>query len=643
MSLCVYCHAIPYHALPSEDEDGLTHHTDLPALVRSSATCKLCELLLQAAYTTRSKIRQEAARWLKFERLPEGPELITELGPYCPGSQLFTSDDDASSRGRSEAKCTFVNNESIKPYLYGGWWSRPCAHTGTGTENLQLIGLGVRLGTSPRLENGEGNRSEQCYLRGTQLRVRALPGTPATTFIPGRARTVSSNSKLATRQMQSWLAECVSFHELCPVTITRLPSRVLHLKLTPHGWQIRLVESKGQFGKYAALSHCWGSVPLSTLTTHNLAERKRNVPIATLPATFRDAIELTQRLGLEYLWIDSLCIIQNDQSDWQSEAPRMSDVYGGAWITFSAAHADGCNTGLFGPMDREPPDVTPDNVSLGRLVQGNVGPFLVDSPNPLEHLILARCPLVYCTVYEYQGQRSELLISQDWMPASTRRSHMPYVSGGFGRPVDPVGKQHLLTRAWTLQERLLARRTLHFATDQIYWECNGCLSGEDGSQFDPMLYSMDMVIHGQRLSHSDCGHPTDGPGLSLTEGYAPFDQKSRGRWRGGWLKHIENYSGRKLTYESDKLDAVSGLAKQVATAVGDIYYAGLWKNHMIEDLCWRTYPVTEERMQVPQAHRYGRRLCTITAQSSYRAPSWSWACLNGDIRFMPVEYSRLVA
>ncbi|KAK5693166.1 hypothetical protein LTR97_010642 [Elasticomyces elasticus] len=88
---------------------------------------------------------------------------------------------------------------------------------------------------------------------------------------------------------------------------------------------------------------------------------------------------------------------------------------------------------------------------------------------------------------------------------------------------------------------------------------------------------------------------------------------------------------------------VSGLAKQVATATGDTYYAGLWKDHMIEDLCWRTYPVTEERMQVPQAHRYGRRLCTITAQSSYRAPSWSWASLNGDIRFMPVEYSRLVA
>ncbi|KAK3644724.1 hypothetical protein LTR22_015099 [Elasticomyces elasticus] len=124
---------------------------------------------------------------------------------------------------------------------------------------------------------------------------------------------------------------------------------------------------------------------------------------------------------------------------------------------------------------------------------------------------------------------------------------------------------------------------------------------------------MDMVIHGQRLSHSDCGHPTDGPGLSLTEGYAPFDQKSRGRWRGGWLKHIENYSGRKLTYESDKLDAVSGLAKQVATAVGDIYYAGLWKNHMIEDLCWRTYPVTEERMQVPQAHSAGSGWLKIKA------------------------------
>ncbi|KAK5675702.1 hypothetical protein LTS10_011802 [Elasticomyces elasticus] len=305
----------------------------------------------------------------------------------------------------------------------------------------------------------------------------------------------------------------------------------------------------------------------------------------------------------------------------------MSDVYSGAWITLSAAHSDGCNTGLFGPTDRAPPDQTPDNISLGRHVQGNVGPFLADLPNPPGHSILARCPLVYSTAYQYQGQRSDLLISQDWMPASTRRRLMPYISGGFGRPFDPLEKQHLLTRAWTLQERLLSRRMVHIAADQMYWECNECISGEDGSQFHPTLYSMDMVIHGQHLSHSECGHPTNGPGLSLIEGYAPFDQKSRGRWRGGWLKHIENYSSRKLTYESDKLVAVSGLAKQLATATGDIYYAGLWKNHIIEDLCWRTYPVEEERRQV----------------SGGFAHIWSWASLNGDIKFIPVEYLRLVS
>ncbi|KAK5699435.1 hypothetical protein LTR17_023245 [Elasticomyces elasticus] len=323
----------------------------------------------------------------------------------------------------------------------------------------------------------------------------------------------------------------------------------------------------------------------------------------------------------------------------------MSDVYSGAWITLSAAHSDGCNTGLFGPTDRAPPDQTPDNISLGRHVQGNVGPFLADLPNPPGHSILARCPLVYSTAYQYQGQRSDLLITQDWMPASTRRRLMPYVSGGFGRPFDPLEKQPLQTRAWTLQERLLSRRIVHFAADQMYWECNECMSGEDGSQSDPKLYSMEMVIQGQRLSHSDCGHPTDSPGLNLIEGYAPFDQTSRGRWRGGWLKHIENYSGRKLTYESDKVVAVAGLAKQLTTATGDVYFAGLWKNHMIEDLCWRTYPVTEERRQDSGgfAHMYGRRLCTITAQSSYRAPSWSWASLNGDIKFIPVEYTRLVA
>jgi len=422
-----------------------------------------------------------------------------------------------------------------------------------------------------------------------------------------------------------------------------LPTRLLQAWSSPSGLRVRLVDTEGMHGRYIALSHCWGQQRRITTTTENIAARRAGIDMTTLPATFRDAAQLTHDLGLNLLWIDSLCILQNDRADWERESPRMAEVYSSAYITLSASHSDSSETGLFGPTTRPAPDQTPDNISLGRFVQGNVGPFLADLSTPPGFSALARCELVYATTYHYKGQRSDLLISNDWMPASTRRNPTPYISGGFGRPFDPLEKQHLQSRAWTLQERLLSFRMLHFAADQMYWECNECMTGEDGSAYSPDWYNMDLLLRGQRLPHSECGQLY--AGLSLIEGYAPFDKSQRGRWRGGWLKHVEDYSGRSLTYESDRLVAMAGLAKQIAAETGDTYYAGLWRGHIIEDLCWRAYPVEEERRQVLGgfAHVYGKRLCRITAASSCRAPSWSWASLNGNVKFLPIDYSRLVA
>ncbi|KAK3068678.1 hypothetical protein LTR53_013565 [Teratosphaeriaceae sp. CCFEE 6253] len=422
-----------------------------------------------------------------------------------------------------------------------------------------------------------------------------------------------------------------------------LPTRVLQVSSSSRGLAVRLLDTRGRTGKYTALSHCWGQQTPFITTTVNIAARKVDIPISALPTTFRDAVELTHRLDLQYLWIDSLCIVQDDRVDWQREAPRMAEVYSGAWVMFSASHSDGSHTGLYGPTDRPLPDQTPDNISLGRFVEGNVGPFLADNAGQPGLSILARCPLVYVSSYSYRGSRSDLLISKDWMPTSTCDNPTQYISGGFGRPFDPLEIAHLQSRAWTLQERLLSKRIIHFAADQMYWECGTCMVGEDGSQFSPEWFNMDMILYGQDLPHSETGQAF--PGLNLIEGHAPSNLAKCGRWRGGWLKHVEDNCGRSLTYESDKLVAMSGLAKQIAAATRDEYHAGLWRAHMLEDLYWRAYPVEEKRQLVCGgfAHTYGRRRCRVTAAASYRVPSWSWGSLNGDIRFLAVDYSRVVA
>ena len=96
---------------------------------------------------------------------------------------------------------------------------------------------------------------------------------------------------------------------------------------------------------YIALSHCWGKNPIVRTTTSTLAQRKQGIEISLLPPTFRDAIIIARRLDVRYLWIDSLCIIQDDELDWQTESAKMSTIYQHALLTISAglsSHGGGC-------------------------------------------------------------------------------------------------------------------------------------------------------------------------------------------------------------------------------------------------------------------------------------------------------------
>lgn len=92
-------------------------------------------------------------------------------------------------------------------------------------------------------------------------------------------------------------------------------------------------------GRYVTLSHSWGgNVPLIT-TTKSLATHKQSVPLASLPPTFKDAIAIARKLGVQYLWIDSLCILQDSSADWETEAGLMGDVYGRSYFTIAARGA----------------------------------------------------------------------------------------------------------------------------------------------------------------------------------------------------------------------------------------------------------------------------------------------------------------
>jgi hypothetical protein len=199
---------------------------------------------------------------------------------------------------------------------------------------------------------------------------------------------------------------CLEHHLDCQQNETALPNRILDIS----GSDPVLVSGKGRRVNYVALSHCWGVEPTLTTTMATLHQRKMKIPMSTLPATFRDAVEITKKLGVEYLWIDSLCIVQDSIEDWRTESAKMQDYYRNAYLTVSALESRGSHYGIL------------------HLREGQSAVKLSSDAN----------------LYLRPQLRSDNYVFK---------------------------KALLNTRGWALQERLLSTRVLHYTDDEVFWEC----------------------------------------------------------------------------------------------------------------------------------------------------------------------------
>ena len=154
---------------------------------------------------------------------------------------------------------------------------------------------------------------------------------------------------IAVRQIRQWLSDCEKHHECSAYrrSPTTLPTRVLDLGKDPEPLDpIKLFETGGIKETYMTLSHRWGSTNLFTTTEDTFKQRIAGILLADLPQTFKDAVSLTRNLGIQYLWIDSLCIKQLHKDDWESEAGKMGSVYSQSFLniaaTSSAEGSGGC-------------------------------------------------------------------------------------------------------------------------------------------------------------------------------------------------------------------------------------------------------------------------------------------------------------
>ncbi|KAK1248889.1 hypothetical protein MKX08_007109 [Trichoderma sp. CBMAI-0020] len=234
-------------------------------------------------------------------------------------------------------------------------------------------------------------------------------------------------------QAAAWLAACRDSHDECQAyDATFVPTRLLYLGTKQAESEfLELVENLEHVVPYAALSHRWTQeTPTKSLLTTNMLGRKQDgMPLSSLPEMMQDAVSVLRRLGIEYVWIDCLCIVQDDKEDWKKEASLMASIYKNAELTIAASWCDKVGQRLF--RDHSAPHESGVDVAE---IGGQ--PIFIRRRKP--H-------------FSWMGDESF------WF--------------GLAMTEDPELEWPTLTRGWVYQEQLLSRRMLHFTRNELVWEC----------------------------------------------------------------------------------------------------------------------------------------------------------------------------
>jgi hypothetical protein len=163
--------------------------------------------------------------------------------------------------------------------------------------------------------------------------------------IIGRDISLALDIMLAKR----WILDYIDNHSECASNLNpALPTRVLDVGLSNGNQEPRLILGHGIQGPYIALSHYWGSSKPLVTNIGNIQEHLTTIPFQGLPQTFQDAVTITRRLSYRFLWIDSLCIIQDSPEDWQNECTKMSDIYKNAVVIITGLAAKDSSCGFLG-------------------------------------------------------------------------------------------------------------------------------------------------------------------------------------------------------------------------------------------------------------------------------------------------------
>jgi hypothetical protein len=337
---------------------------------------------------------------------------------------------------------------------------------------------------------------------------------------------------------------------------------------------LRRSEDLPELYEYLTLSHMWGNHPENQvrLLESNFDEFAKSLPLDRLSWIYRAALQMTIGLGYRYLWIDSLCIIQDSAMDWTREAIKMASVYNNALCNISA---------LFPPESASTPTIS----RKGK------------SPCVLRVAENATSGVTIRPVTENYRARTD----SEGYPLHEAPQGLVMGSRDFDQGWHWLDKSTwpLYSRAWTLQEQILCRRNIMlYGSKHLLWECGEISCDEVAGEFRYLQSAWDRPSKSDFVSSNESTHGQDTRTL--------------------WRRVVRDYSLRSITQEDDMPMALAGVSRVFARMYGLTYVAGLFVEHMPAALMWR---VGED--SISPSERVGGHSV---------APSWSWLSIPAESR-----------
>ncbi|KAF2251144.1 HET-domain-containing protein [Trematosphaeria pertusa] len=440
-------------------------------------------------------------------------------------------------------------------------------NSGTGTIALMRLRLACFFFDSMEIKFfalWDVSKKRVAYRTRNGFSVYARRDNPAGRMISTRPMERDAGSQQTFQRMKVHLNECLygerrgkKMHSICPLPAQDyMPTRLLEICGSNNSFKIRLRSTAEMpVEPYIALSYCWGGDQRMKSTCDQLDTWMSDIPWDALSQTLRDAIVVCHNLLFRLLWVDAFCIVQDDPQDKAVEIAQMPNVYRNSVITIAASRAQSVQEG-----------------------------FLAERIS------------------------TQLLDQVFQLPFKGR-----YFSEGaitlFRTKIEP---EPLDTRGWSLQERLLSPRTYEFGTRQSRFICQHNPRGvPDGWRVKP-------EEHGSRQDNLDdvAVLQTQFIGAQQPQGSiigTDFEEAME-----NWYHLVGVYSYRRLTFSTDRIMAISGIAARYGHIFGDEYCAGLWRSTFSRALYWKVRYSEDE---------------TYPRPTSWQGPFWSWISINWPVSF----------